>query len=106
MVKLVALYKKPANIEEFEDKYFNSHIPLANKMPGLKKVEISRMTGAPMGDAPYYLMAELYFDSMEDLNKAMSSEEGKASAKNLMSFAKDIVTMMFAEVDEKVPAKV
>lgn len=106
MVKLVALYKKPENIEEFEDKYYNSHLPLANKMPGLKKVEISKMTGAPMGDAPYYMMAELYFESMSDLNTAMTSEEGKAAAKNLMGFAKDIVTMMFAEVDEKVPAKV
>ena len=106
MVKLVALYKKPENVEEFEDKYYNTHLPLANKMPGLKKVEISKMTGAPMGDAPYYMMAELYFDSMSDLNKAMTSEEGKASAKNLMGFAKDIVTMMFADVDEKVPAQV
>ena len=102
MIKLIALYKKPANSEEFDKHYFEVHTPLAMKMPGLRKTEISRMTGAPQGEAPYYLMAELYFDDMEALKAAMSSEEGRASARDLMSFAKDIVSMMFAEVEEKV----
>lgn len=107
MVKLIALYKKPADPADFDDKYFNTHIPLADKMPGLKKVEISRVTGAPNGEAEYYLMAELYFDDMEALKAAMSSPEGKASAKNLMGFAKEIVSMMFADVvEEKALAQV
>jgi uncharacterized protein (TIGR02118 family) len=48
-------------------------------------------------------MAELYFDSKEDLQAAMASPEGRASTKNLMSFAKDVSFFMFADV-EKVPA--
>lgn len=103
MHKLVVLYKKPANPQEFDKRYFEEHLPIANKMPGLRKTEITRMTGAPMGEAPYYLMAELYFDDMAALNAAIASPEGKETAKNIMSFAKDIITMMFAEV-EKVPA--
>lgn len=106
MIKLVVLYKKPANTEEFEKKYFEEHLPLSNKMPGLRKAEISRFTGAPQGEAPYYLMAELYFDDMDALKAAMSSDEGKAAAKNLMSFAADIVTMMFAKVEEKAAVSV
>jgi uncharacterized protein (TIGR02118 family) len=103
MVKLVALYKQPQDPAEFNRQYFEEHIPLAMKMPGLKRSEVSKITGSPMGQSEYYLIAELYFDDMEALKAAMSSPEGKASAKNLMGFAKDIVTMMFAEV-EKVPA--
>ena len=103
MVKLVAMYKKPANVEEFDDLYFNTHLPLANKMPGVRKVEIARILGTPVGDSEFYLMAEVYFDSKEDLQAAMASPEGRASTKNLMSFAKDIASFLIADV-EKVPA--
>lgn len=106
MVKLIALYKVPTNIAEFDDQYFNTHIPLAMKMPGLRKAEVSHVTGSPMGQAQYHLMAELYFDNKEALDAAMVSPEGKAAAKNIMSFAKDVVYMMFADVEEKVPAAV
>lgn len=106
MVKLIALYRKPENIEEFENRYFQEHMPLASKMPGLRRVEVSRMLGAPQGEADYYLMAEMYFDDMDSLKTAMSSPEGKAAARDVMSFAKDIITMMFAEAEEKVPATV
>jgi uncharacterized protein (TIGR02118 family) len=103
MVKLVALYKKPADPADFDRQYFEEHMPLAAKMPGLRRCEVSRITGTPMGESEYYMMAEMYFDDMEALKAAMSSPEGRASAKNLMGFAKDIVSMVFAEV-EKVPA--
>lgn len=103
MVKLVALYKKPANVQDFDDQYFNTHLPLANKMPGLRKVEVARITGSPAGESEYHLMAELYFDSKEDMQAAMSSPEGRASTKNLMSFAKDVSYFMFADI-EKIPA--
>ncbi|MBI4532410.1 MAG: EthD family reductase [Candidatus Melainabacteria bacterium] len=103
MVKLIALYKNPVTPQEFDQQYFQDHIPLASKMPGLRKIEVSRVFGAPQGEAEYYLVAELYFDDMDALKAAMTSPEGKAAAKNLMGFAKDLVTMMFAQVEEKIP---
>lgn len=106
MVKLIALYKNPTDKASFDDNYFNSHVPLAMKMPGLMKVEVSRVIGSPLGESQYYLMAELYFANKEALDAAMGSPEGKASAKNLMGFAKELVYMMFAEVEEKIPAAV
>jgi len=99
VVKLVALYKKPADVEAFEKHYTEIHAPLARKMPGLAKLEISRMTGSPGGPAKYYLMAELYFEDQAALVAGLGSDEGKAAAKDVMSFAGDIVTMMFADVD-------
>jgi len=104
MVKLVVLYKKPADVKDFDDKYFNTHLPLASKIPGVKKAEIARVTGAPGGgESEYHLIAELYFDSKEDLDTAMASPENRAATKNLMSFAKDVSTFMLADV-EKMPA--
>jgi uncharacterized protein (TIGR02118 family) len=64
-------------------------------------MEVSKIQGSPAGESEWYLIAELYFDSMDALKAALSSPEGKAAGKNVMSFAKDLVTMIFAE-EEKV----
>jgi uncharacterized protein (TIGR02118 family) len=103
MVKFIALYKKPNDIKAFEEHYFDVHMQLASKIPGLKKIELSRITGTPMGESEYHLMAELYFENMEACKAGMSSPEGRAAGKDVMSFAKDIVNMMFAEVEESAP---
>jgi uncharacterized protein (TIGR02118 family) len=98
MVKLVALYKKPGDVEAFERHYREVHTPLARKMPGLKQLEVSHMTGSPGGEPKFYMMAELYFEDKAAMMTALSSPEGKAAAKDVMSFAGDILHMMFAEV--------
>jgi len=99
VVKLVALYKKPADVAAFEKHYTEIHTPLAKNMPGLKRFELSRMSGSPGGEPKFYMMAELYFDDQEAMFAALGSEEGKAAAKDVMSFAGDIVQMMFADVE-------
>jgi uncharacterized protein (TIGR02118 family) len=98
MVKLVALYKQPEDKKAFDEHYFNVHLPLAQKMPGLIKATVTKYSTTPMGtESPYYLQAEMYFENMEALNQAMSSPEGKAAAKDLMSFAGKLVTMIIGE---------
>jgi uncharacterized protein (TIGR02118 family) len=104
MYKLVAIYKKPEDTQAFDEHYFNIHLPLASKMPGLRKAEISKIVGSPMGQSDYYLLAEMYFDDMASLENAMASAEGKAAGKDLMGFAGKLVNMMFAKVEDKVPA--
>lgn len=98
MVKLIALYKKPADPAAFDKRYFDVHAPLAAKMPGLRKMEVARCYGAPGGEPRFYLQAEMYFDSKDALAAALSSPEGKAAGKDVMSFAGDLITMIFAEV--------
>jgi uncharacterized protein (TIGR02118 family) len=100
MIKLIALYKKPADVQAFEEHYANIHLPLVEKIPGLRKTELSRVTGAPRGEAPFYMMYEMYFDDMDAYNRAMASDENKAAGRDLMSFAKDLVIMMIADAYE------
>lgn len=97
MVKLVAAYSKPKDPADFDSRYFGTHVPLARKIPGLKEMKVFRVKGGPAGEAPYYLLAELFFDDMPSLKAGMSSPEGQAAGKNLMSFAKDYATFLFAE---------
>ena len=98
MVKLIALYRTPADKEAFDEKYFNEHIPLVEKMPGLIKTEVAKLKG--LGDSKYYLQAEMYFNDMDSFNAAMASPEGKASGKQLMTFAKEIVEMHIGTIKE------
>ncbi len=100
MVKLIAMYKTPADVLEFEKHYFDVHMPLIKKMPGLLKTEVSRLSGMPGQDNKYHIMAEMYFDNMDRLNESMASAEGRAAGKDLMGFAKDYVIMMFGEVKD------
>ncbi|CAN5564882.1 EthD family reductase [soil metagenome] len=98
MVKLIALYKTPADKEGFDEKYFKEHVPLVEKMPGLVKTEIAKLKG--LGESKYYMQAEMYFNDMDSLNEAMASPEGKASARQLMTFAKEIVEMHIGNITE------
>ncbi|QHE52740.1 EthD family reductase [Pontibacillus sp. HMF3514] len=102
MIKMIALYKHPEDKEAFDEHYFNTHGPLTAKIPGLRDMKVTKMHGSPMGgEAKYYLMAEMYYDSMEAFQEAMKTDEAKASGKDVMSFAGDLVTMMIGEeIDE------
>ncbi|WP_163100553.1 EthD family reductase [Peribacillus alkalitolerans] len=98
MVKLIALYKHPENKEAFDQHYFGHHAPITAKIPGLQKMEVTRVVGSPMGgEGKYYIMCEMYYESHEALKAAMKSDEGRASGKDLMSFAGDLVTLMIGE---------
>ncbi len=97
MIKLIALYKKPANVDAFEEHYANVHVPLVEKIPGLRKTEWTRMLAAPDGTAPYYMMYEIYFENMATYQAALQSPENKAAAKDLMTFAGGLVTLLLAE---------
>ncbi len=99
MVKFVALYKKPDDVDAFEKHYQETHLPLAKKMNGLLKLEVSHMNGSPAGEPKFYMMAELYFEDKNTMFAALNSDEGKAAAKDIMAVAGDIIHMMFASVD-------
>jgi uncharacterized protein (TIGR02118 family) len=95
-MKLIALYKHPSDMAAFEEAYFNTHLPLVSKVPGLEKTVITRFTRTIMGEG-YYLMAEMYFRDADALKAGMKSPEMAAAGENLNSFAAGLTTMMFGE---------
>ena len=94
-MKLVALYKQPADPAAFDEAYFKTHIPLVKKLPGLQKAVITRFTRTLVGDG-YYLMAEMHFADEAAIKAALKSQENAAAAENLDGFAKGLYTLMFA----------
>jgi len=101
MVKLIALYKTPPDPKAFDEHYFGVHTPLVKQWPGLRKLEIAKITGAPIGEPKHYLIAEMYFDNAETMQRALASPEGKAAARDVMEFAGNLITMFYAEVNEE-----
>ena len=95
-MKLVALYKQPADPVAFDKAYFNTHIPLIEKLPGIRETVITRFARTLLGEG-FYLMAEMYFADQDTLKAAMKSPEMAVAGENLDSFAEGLVTLMFAE---------
>jgi uncharacterized protein (TIGR02118 family) len=96
MARLVVMYKTPKDTGAFDKYYFETHAPLAKKVPGLKKYEVSRGTVAtPGGASPFHLIAILHFDDMAALKKGLSSPEGQAAAGDVQKFATGGADMYF-----------
>ena len=93
---LIVFYKAPPDPEKFDKHYFETHIPLVQKIPGLVKVEVSHFTGE---DAPYYLMASLFFNNREEREAGLNSPTGQETAADVPNFAAPgSFTLAFADV--------
>ena len=95
MATLLVLYKKPKNAAAFDSHYTTKHAPLAKKIPGLKRYEVSAgSVSTPQGESPYHLVALLTFDSLDAIRKALASREGQATAGDLANFAQAGVDLL------------
>jgi uncharacterized protein (TIGR02118 family) len=95
-MKIIALYKQPADPAAFDQAYFTIHLPLLDKVPGLQKTAVTRFTRSLSGEA-FYLMAEMYFSDKEALKAAMRSPEMASAGENLNSFAEGLPSMLYGE---------
>jgi uncharacterized protein (TIGR02118 family) len=105
MHTLTAIYRSPDNKEEFVKHYNEIHTPLVKQMEGIRKIEVTwigqmltpaneTLAGQPA------LVCTMYFDSEEALKNAMKSPGGRAAAKDLMSFAGPLVSMVTGQTEE------
>lgn len=99
MVKLIALYRTPPDVETFERRYFEEHLPLVRRFPGLRQLEVSRVT-SPREPPPFYLIAELTWDDRDAMRAALRSEISQQAGAILQEFAGEIVTLLQTETLE------
>lgn len=97
MFKLIALYTPPPDQAAFEQHYHEVHMPLVRQLPNLHHAEVARIVGAPRGESPFYLIAELCWATKEAMDADMASPEMRAVGKDARSFA-EFMTMHIAEV--------
>jgi len=96
MPRLIALYNQPDEPDAFDAHYANVHTPIVQSYPNLRELRTGKPTGVGGRPSPYYLMAEMVFDSQEDLDAALSSEAGIASGRDLRNFAAAGATLFVA----------
>ncbi|MGH7728639.1 MAG: EthD family reductase [Vulcanimicrobiaceae bacterium] len=96
---LIALYGQPTDKAAFDAHYVPKHVPLAKKIPGLRSYAISNgpVTGPDGSPAPYYLVADLRFDSRSALQTALGSPEAAAAVADVATFASGGITLLTYE---------
>jgi uncharacterized protein (TIGR02118 family) len=90
MAAFVALWPKPEDVEGFEKRYRETHVPILEEYPGARSVRTIRATGTPRGDdAPFHIVTIVEFDSADDLKGALRSEPGSRSADDAREIASE-----------------
>ena len=101
MHKLVVLYPPPKDPDAFRSYYSETHIPLAKKMPGLRKYTVSKgPVATPAGPSGTHLIATLSFDNMAAIQAAFGSAEGRATAADVGNFATGGADIMFFDTSD------
>jgi uncharacterized protein (TIGR02118 family) len=95
MARLVVVYKTPKDVGGFDAYYFDTHVAIAKKIPGLRKYEVSKgPVLTPTGPSGVHLVATLHFDDLAAIQKAFISPEGLAAATDVQKFATGGVDML------------
>jgi uncharacterized protein (TIGR02118 family) len=90
MAQMVVVYKTPDDVDAFDRHYFGVHVPLAKKLPGLRKYETSVGPITTLGRAAdTYFIAVLHFDSLAAMRSAFASPEGQACAADRRKLASE-----------------
>ncbi len=99
MYKLVILIEALDDWPAFEAGWpdFLHH---AERMPGLRREATRRVAGTLYGQPTYALMHELFFDSAEAAQQALSSPPGRQAGKQLQEITRGKMALFFADHKE------
>ena len=99
MHKLVILIEEMANQEQFYQMW-PEFLLLSESMPGLIKEATCRIDSTIYGSYQPYLLHELYFDSVDAIQQAMSSTQGQAAGAYLQRMTGGKVSLVIADHKE------
>jgi uncharacterized protein (TIGR02118 family) len=78
MARVVVIYRTPRDVAAFDEHYFETHVPLAKMLPGLRKFEILHGPIA-IENPEVHLVATFHFDDAWAADQALASPEGLAA---------------------------
>jgi len=100
MYKVTVLYEHPEDVGQFEKHFREQHLPLAKKMHGVSKIEITKFDSSADGGEPeYYGMSEIFFGSKAEMEETMGSPEGQATINDLLNLTKTGVKVLLGNVE-------
>lgn len=87
MVKVMVLYRPPEDVEAFEKRYIEGHLPLVQKYPNVKDTSFAKVSRSLMGDFGYsYIFTGTWADK-DGMKADMNSEEARVATEDAKTFA-------------------
>jgi len=84
MVKFCVIYEgRPEDPEQFDRYYWEKHLPIVARWPGLRGMTINK---ARLLNEGIYQIAEMYFDDSKALEAAIASPERAEAAQDRLKF--------------------
>jgi uncharacterized protein (TIGR02118 family) len=108
VIKIVGYWTAPpdtADVARFEDDYMSRHVPIAARLPGLRRLTTLRVEDGYMGgDVQHYRIVEAWFDDKEALEAALRTAEFKAMRADRQRLIDTYGVMNSAEIGEEIEA--
>jgi uncharacterized protein (TIGR02118 family) len=101
MTTLLALYRRPeggeSTLAEFERRYSAEHLPLVADTPGLRRMDVRRVSGAMGGETDLALVTTMEFDDRASMDAGLASDAMRAAGRNLREIAPGLSTLLVLE---------
>jgi uncharacterized protein (TIGR02118 family) len=98
--KITVIYDNPQDPEAFEAGY-PDQLALARKMPGLQRMETSKVWPKEDGSpTPAYRMVDMYFADYDAASAAVATAEAGALFPSIFQLATGGVRIAFADVEQ------
>jgi len=102
--KITVIYDNPADPIAFESGYAPVQVDLAKKLPGLQRIETSKVWPKEDGSpTPLYRMVDLYFSDYESASAAVTTQEAAALFPSILGLATGGVRIAFSDIEESSP---
>jgi uncharacterized protein (TIGR02118 family) len=99
--KITVIYDNPTDPEAFEAAYADGQVELAKALPGLERIETSKVWPKEDGTpTPAYRLIDMYFPSYEVASAAVATPEAAALFPSIFGAATGGVRILFADIEE------
>ncbi len=98
MHRVTIQYHRPADPETFLDLYKREHVPIAARVPGLRRYSLAAARGR--GDGVPGLVAELWFEDSAAARTALSSPEMQTAAEHAQTLPVEQVLVFTGDVED------
>ena len=87
--KLIVMYPIPADVDRFEQRYTDEHVPMAVEKLAGKTRFVASLIKSSVGQeqVSFHRIAEVYFPSMQDLESCLNSPGGQETAKHAVDIS-------------------
>ena len=99
--KITIIYDNPTDPEEFETGYAAGQVALAKGLPGLARIETSKVWPKEDGSpTPAYRMVDLYFSDCDTASAAVTTPQAAALFPSIFGLATGGVRILFSDIEE------